>query len=135
MGDEQPLYTGRQIVVFADEVGNDVLAMSDALQSTTGAATIASSLDYASGAINVTEAEAADRIAAVQARLERHVPPEKAQEQMRLYRHNSGTPEQVIESLRDWEKRGLDYAIVYFPDTAYDLSSLDLFAREVIPEF
>jgi alkanesulfonate monooxygenase SsuD/methylene tetrahydromethanopterin reductase-like flavin-dependent oxidoreductase (luciferase family) len=82
-----------------------------------------------------TEAEAADRIAAVQARLERHVPPEKAQEQMRLYRHNSGTPEQVIESLRDWEKRGLDYAIVYFPDTAYDLSSLDLFAREVIPEF
>jgi F420-dependent oxidoreductase-like protein len=81
------------------------------------------------------EAEAADRIAAVQARLERHVPPEKAQEQMRLYRHNSGTPEQVIESLRDWEKRGLDYAIVYFPDTAYDLSSLDLFAREVIPEF
>jgi hypothetical protein len=27
----------------------------------------------------------------------------------------------------------MTYPIIYFPDTAYDVSSLDLFAREVIP--
>jgi alkanesulfonate monooxygenase SsuD/methylene tetrahydromethanopterin reductase-like flavin-dependent oxidoreductase (luciferase family) len=67
--------------------------------------------------------------------MERHVSPERAEEQVRLYRHNSGTPEQVIASLKEWEALGLAYAIVYFPDAAYDLSSIDLFAREVIPAF
>jgi F420-dependent oxidoreductase-like protein len=82
-----------------------------------------------------SEAEAKERIEEVRARLEEHVPPEKAEEQVRLYRHNSGTPEQVITSLKEWEALGLAYAIVYFPDAAYDLSSIDLFAREVIPAF
>lgn len=80
-----------------------------------------------------SEAEVADRIGAVRDRMEKHVATEKAEEQIRLYRHNSGTPEQVVDSLREWEKLGLAYAIVYFPDAAYDLSSLELFAREVIP--
>ncbi|HEU4915526.1 MAG TPA: LLM class F420-dependent oxidoreductase [Acidimicrobiia bacterium] len=82
-----------------------------------------------------TEAEVADRIGALQARLEKYVPPAKAEEQIRLYRHNSGTPEQVITSLKEWEALGLAYAIVYFPDAAYDLSGLELFAREVVPAF
>jgi F420-dependent oxidoreductase-like protein len=82
-----------------------------------------------------TEAEAQERIGEVQARIEKHVTREKAEEQIRLYRHNSGTPEQVISSLKEWEALGLAYAIVYFPDAAYDLSSTDLFAREVIPAF
>jgi F420-dependent oxidoreductase-like protein len=82
-----------------------------------------------------TEAEAKKRIEEVQARIERHVSAEKSEEQIRLYRHNSGTPEQVISSLKEWEALGLAYAIVYFPDAAYDLSSIDLFAREVIPAF
>jgi alkanesulfonate monooxygenase SsuD/methylene tetrahydromethanopterin reductase-like flavin-dependent oxidoreductase (luciferase family) len=82
-----------------------------------------------------TEAEAKERIWDVQGRMERHVSPERAEEQVRLYRHNSGTPEQVIASLKEWEALGLAYAIVYFPDAAYDLSSIDLFAREVIPAF
>jgi alkanesulfonate monooxygenase SsuD/methylene tetrahydromethanopterin reductase-like flavin-dependent oxidoreductase (luciferase family) len=82
-----------------------------------------------------TEAEAREKIEGIRARLEEHVAPEKAEEQIRLYRHNSGTPEQVITSLKEWEALGLAYAIVYFPDAAYDLSSIDLFAREVIPAF
>jgi F420-dependent oxidoreductase-like protein len=82
-----------------------------------------------------TESEVDDRIRAAQSRLERYVPPEKAEEQLRLYRHNSGTPEQVIAGLKEWEALGLAYAIVYFPDAAYDLSGLELFAREVIPAF
>jgi F420-dependent oxidoreductase-like protein len=82
-----------------------------------------------------TEAEANEKIGEVRARMERLVSAEKAEEQLRLYRHNSGTPEQVISSLKEWEALGLAYAIVYFPDAAYDLSSIDLFAREVIPAF
>ena len=82
-----------------------------------------------------TESEVDDRIRAVQSRLERYVPPEKTEEQLRLYRHNSGTAEQVIAGLKEWEALGLAYAIVYFPDAAYDLSGLELFAREVILAF
>jgi hypothetical protein len=29
--------------------------------------------------------------------------------------------------------RGLDYAILYFPEVAYERSGLDLFARQVAP--
>ncbi|HEX9863466.1 MAG TPA: LLM class F420-dependent oxidoreductase [Acidimicrobiia bacterium] len=80
-----------------------------------------------------TEAEVEDKIAWVESRMREHVSEEKAAEQARLYRHASGTPEQVITRLKEWEALGLAYAIVYFPDPAYDTSSLDLFAREVIP--
>lgn len=59
MADEQPRFTGRQIIVFADEVQGDAVAMTEALQSTTGATSIASSLDYASGAVDVEQAAAA----------------------------------------------------------------------------
>lgn len=47
----------------------------------------------------------------------------------------SGTPDQVVERMKEWEQAGMTYAIVYFPDAAYDTSSLDLFAREVMPAF
>jgi alkanesulfonate monooxygenase SsuD/methylene tetrahydromethanopterin reductase-like flavin-dependent oxidoreductase (luciferase family) len=80
-----------------------------------------------------TEAEVEEKIAWVEARMREHVSDERAAEQARLYRHASGTPEQVIACLKEWEALGLDYAIVYFPDPAYDMSSLDLFADEVIP--
>jgi F420-dependent oxidoreductase-like protein len=82
-----------------------------------------------------TEAGATEKIGEVRARIGRYVSQEKAEEAIRLYRHNSGSPEQVISSLKEWEALGLAYAIVYFPDAAYDLSSIDLFAREVIPAF
>ena len=80
-----------------------------------------------------TEAEVEEKIAWLESRMREHVSEEKAAEQTRLYRHASGTPEQVITRLEEWEALGLDYAIIYFPDPAYDTSSLDLFAREVIP--
>ena len=44
-----------------------------------------------------------------------------------------GTPEQIIERLHDMRARGLDYAIHYFPEAAYDRSGMDLFASTVIP--
>ncbi len=45
-----------------------------------------------------------------------------------------GTPDQVVELLGSYRDAGLDYAIVYFPDAAYDDESMALFANEVAPE-
>ena len=44
-----------------------------------------------------------------------------------------GTPEQVVEQLRPWVEAGMSYAIGYFPDAAYESTSLELFARHVVP--
>ena len=80
-----------------------------------------------------TEAEAEDKIRLVEDRMRRYVSDQRAAEQAKLYKYASGTPEQVASYLKNWEALGLDYAIVYFPDPAYDPTSLDLFASEVIP--
>ena len=46
-----------------------------------------------------------------------------------------GTPEQVIEALLDLQARGMDYAITYFVEQAYDISGVELFEQQVIPAF
>lgn len=61
------------------------------------------------------------------------VPEARAQAQVDEFRHLSGTPEQIVEKLGAWEEAGMTYAIVYFPDLAYDLGGLQLFNTEVIP--
>lgn len=45
----------------------------------------------------------------------------------------SGAPEQVVEKLRRMRDLGCEYAILYFPEAAYDRSGVELFEREVIP--
>jgi subtilisin family serine protease len=57
-GAEQP--TGRYVVVFRAGVGSE--AFGDALASLTGASSVASSLDYADGAIDLAEARQADAV-------------------------------------------------------------------------
>ncbi len=44
-----------------------------------------------------------------------------------------GTPDQIVEQLRPWVSAGMTYSIGYFPDAAYDTTSLELFSREVVP--
>ncbi|MCJ1681817.1 LLM class F420-dependent oxidoreductase [Rathayibacter sp. VKM Ac-2928] len=44
-----------------------------------------------------------------------------------------GTPAQIVDRLGDMRDRGMDYAITYFPDAAYDRSGLELFERDVVP--
>jgi len=87
--------------------------------------------------VGETEKEVADRIDAIEARVLPYLGEEKAAEYVAGLRGGaeglSGTPEQVIEKLQATQKLGLGYAIVNFPDTAYDRSSADLFEREVIP--
>jgi F420-dependent oxidoreductase-like protein len=82
-----------------------------------------------------TEAGAQEKIRAVESRMQQYVSEDRAAEQAKLYKYASGTPDQVISYLKEWEALGLAYAIIYFPDPAYDLSSLELFAREVMPAF
>lgn len=45
----------------------------------------------------------------------------------------TGTPEQVVERLTRLRDLGCEYAILYFPEAAYDRSGIELFEREVIP--
>ncbi|HYO03815.1 MAG TPA: LLM class F420-dependent oxidoreductase [Mycobacterium sp.] len=45
----------------------------------------------------------------------------------------TGTPEQIIERLSRMRDLGCEYAIMYFPEAAYDRSGVELFEREVIP--
>jgi F420-dependent oxidoreductase-like protein len=45
----------------------------------------------------------------------------------------TGTPEQVVEKLTRMRDLGCEYAIMYFPEAAYDRESIELFEREVIP--
>ena len=46
----------------------------------------------------------------------------------------SGTTEQVVEKLHRMRDLGCEYAILYFPDAAYDRTSIELFEQKVIPE-
>src|SRR5947209_2532861 len=45
----------------------------------------------------------------------------------------TGTTEQVIERIAKVRDLGCEYAIVYFPEAAYDRSGIELFERDVIP--
>ncbi|MGA9377106.1 MAG: LLM class F420-dependent oxidoreductase [Mycobacterium sp.] len=45
----------------------------------------------------------------------------------------TGTPDQIVPRLQRMRDLGCEYAIVYFPEAAYDRSGVELFEREVIP--
>jgi F420-dependent oxidoreductase-like protein len=82
-----------------------------------------------------TEAEVADRLAALRARVLPHLGEDATEEFMSDYAGSAavGTPEQVVERLSAMAKLGLEYAIFYFPEAAYDRSTIELVEREVLP--
>lgn len=84
-----------------------------------------------------TEAEVQQKIDSVHARVLPFLGEEKAASFIAEYRSPGalavGTPEQVIDNLQRMSRLGLGYAIHYFPEAAYDRSSIELFEREVIP--
>lgn len=85
--------------------------------------------------VGATEAEAHDRLAAVKARLLPYVGAERADAIERDYLESPGfgTTEQVAERLAERAAHGVEYAIHYFPEAAYDTSGIELFEREIIP--
>jgi F420-dependent oxidoreductase-like protein len=80
-----------------------------------------------------TEAEARERVGWLRSYLEPVLSGPDLEEAVEDWGGFAGTPEQIIETLQTWSREGMSYAIVSFPDAAYDTTSLELFAREVIP--
>lgn len=85
--------------------------------------------------IGTSEADVADRIAAMRDRMLPHVGDERADAIVQDYQSSPGvgTAEQVTERLAERAAHGLGYAIHYFPEAAYDVSGMEIFEREVIP--
>jgi F420-dependent oxidoreductase-like protein len=85
-----------------------------------------------------SEAEVVERVAALRDRMTRSVGEEAAERFMLEYQVGKticvGTPEQVVERLRELKELGMTYSIHYFPEAAYDRSSTELFEREVMPQ-
>lgn len=79
------------------------------------------------------EAEVEDKKAWLRSHLGNYIPDEKVERTMGLYEATSGTPDQVSSAMAEYGAEGMTYAIVYFPDAAYETSSVELFAREVMP--
>jgi len=82
-----------------------------------------------------TEAEVEEKKAWLVNHLKEYVSDKAAERFGRLYEGTSGTPEQIISWLEGYEAAGMTYAIANFADAAFDRSSLELFAKEVIPAF
>jgi F420-dependent oxidoreductase-like protein len=82
-----------------------------------------------------TERDVEDKLAWLGDKIRALVDENRARTQVEEFRRFSGTPEQIVEKLRPWADAGLEYTIVYFPDPAYDLTGVELFAREVAPAF
>ena len=86
--------------------------------------------------VGSSEAEVSDRVERIRARQLTKADPQAVEAMLANATSPdsaTGTPEQIVERLTRLRKLGCDYAIMYFPDAAYDRSSLELFEREVIP--
>ena len=84
--------------------------------------------------IGATQDEVDDRIAWVEEHYANTV-PDKAPGVAEEFRRGPlvGTPEQIVEKLRELQGLGMTYAITYFAEAAYDRTGIELFAREVVP--
>ena len=76
-----------------------------------------------------------ERIAALRARVLPFVGEHRADAIARDFEGSDavGTPDRIAERLSERAKHGLGYGIHYFPDSAYDTSSQELFESKVIP--
>lgn len=88
-----------------------------------------------------TESEVADKLAGLVDLYRKYLPDDEIESarggsSIFAYRNSPtvGTPEQVVEALRELRDAGMTYAICYFPQAAHDPSSVQLFADKVIPE-
>ena len=89
--------------------------------------------------IGETETEVAERTAAFKAHFAPIVGEDKAESVFaRTFIDGggiAGTPEQIVEHIREWEAEGLGFAIVYFQEAGSDRRGLELFAEQVMPNF
>ncbi|WP_033290243.1 LLM class F420-dependent oxidoreductase [Amycolatopsis jejuensis] len=86
--------------------------------------------------IGETGKDVQDRLAWTRAHFAPHLPEATLESTMELYAGGPlvGTPEQIVERLKELESLGMTYAITNFIEGAYDRSGIDLFTSKVIPE-
>jgi len=86
--------------------------------------------------IGETDKDVKDKLAWIVAHYEALVPADQLERYKKMFETGPlvGTPELIIERLREAEQLGLSYAIGNFVDLAYDRGSVELFERRVIPE-
>lgn len=85
--------------------------------------------------IGATEKEVQDRLAWIRSHYESVLTAEQAEQTTASFANSplAGTPEQIVERLREMNDLGMTYTIVYFAEAAYDQSGIELFAKEVVP--
>jgi F420-dependent oxidoreductase-like protein len=85
--------------------------------------------------IGATEKDVQDKLAWVRAHYQPLVAADVLERSYEQFASGPlvGTPEQLVERLTDARAMGLTYAISYFVDAAYDPTSIELFARDVMP--
>ncbi|WP_022888658.1 LLM class F420-dependent oxidoreductase [Agromyces italicus] len=88
--------------------------------------------------IGTSSADVEARLERIEARVAPHLGAEGAATFMENYFHAApaalvGTPDEIVAKLEERRSAGLDYAILYPPEAAYDRSGLELFAAEVVP--
>ncbi|HKG48986.1 MAG TPA: LLM class F420-dependent oxidoreductase [Actinomycetales bacterium] len=81
------------------------------------------------------DAEVQERLDWIKDHYEAVLPADRAAQVVNDYRSGPavGTPEQIVQTLRELQDAGMTYAICYFADAAYDRSGIELFEREVAP--
>jgi F420-dependent oxidoreductase-like protein len=86
--------------------------------------------------IGETDKDVRDKLAWIVAHYEPLVPADQLERYRAMYESGPlvGTPELIVQRLREAEQLGLTYAITNFVDLAYDRGSAELFASQVIPE-
>jgi len=87
--------------------------------------------------IGESEAEVDDRIARIRAKQVTKADEAAVDAMLNTMKSPgsaSGTPEQVVEKLKRMRDLGCEYAILYFPEAAYDRSGIEMFEQKVIPE-
>ncbi|MCD5345946.1 LLM class F420-dependent oxidoreductase [Agromyces sp. S2-1-8] len=88
--------------------------------------------------VGSSTADVAARLARIEERLVPHLGADGAAKAVESYYVTApgalvGTPDEIIAKLEQRRAVGLDYAILYAPEAAYDRSGLELFAAEVVP--
>jgi F420-dependent oxidoreductase-like protein len=85
--------------------------------------------------IGATDKDVQDKLAWVRSKYAALLPAANVETLMEQFTSGPlvGTPEQIIAKLTELQDLGMTYAITYFPDAAYDRSSIELFTEQVIP--
>jgi F420-dependent oxidoreductase-like protein len=85
--------------------------------------------------IGESERDVADKLVQFRSRFQQYLSADEVDGRIQMLSSGPlvGTPEQVAERLAEENGLGMTYAILYFPEAAYDRSGLSLFAEKVVP--